>query len=329
MEGREIARVVATRQLTEEQVGIIEGATPGVAVVGARDRGQLLEEIVGAHVLFAAWGGVRLDAEILRAAANLRWIHVGSTGVETVLIPELVESDLVVTNSRRVHAVPVAEHVFAMLLALAKHLPEYDSQKARREWRRVPGDAVSGATLGIVGFGAVGREIAGRALAFGMRVLAVRRAAGDRDACGRDAAPAERVVGRERLAEVLGESDFVAICVPLTSETRGLIGRREMAAMKKGARLVNVSRGGVVDEAALVEALQSRHLAGAALDVFEREPLPPDSPLWSVDNLLMTPHVAGSRRDHIAALTEHFAENLRRWLSGEELLDIVDKRKGY
>jgi len=354
---RRLTKVVATRPLTGDQSQIIGRAVPGTALVCAGNRDELISALCCAEVLFSAWGGVDLDEDIVRAATDLKWIHVGSTGVEHVLIPEVVESDIIVTSSRTVHAVPVAEHALAMLFALAKNIHAYQRDRLSRSWRRYTSPLVEGRTIGIIGYGAIGRQVAARARALGMRVLAVRNRAessaapvgGDTGGClkpaahnsdesqatpgaprecGRTSCP-DRVYGVGHLHEALAASDYVVICLPLTPGTRNLIGEREISAMKHGAHLINVSRGGIVDEDALAGALRDGALDGAAFDVFREEPLPPDNPLWELDNLIITPHVAGSRPDHRTALAEHLAENLRRWVAGEDLIDVVDKRRGY
>lgn len=290
-------------------------------MTGAANRDELLEMVRDAEAMYFVWNGVPLDAGILAAGARLRWIHVGSTGVEKALIPELVESDITVTNARDVHAVPVTEHAFAQILTLAKCFHVYGRQQVGRVWQRGTGDILAGKVLGIIGFGSIGRELARRARAFGMKVLAVGAAA----RAGRDG----QVLGPEAMAQVLAQSDYVAICVPLTARTRGFFDRSNIFSIKKGSYLVNIARGGIVDETALVEALTTGHLAGAAFDVFAEEPLPADSPLWALENLLITPHVAGAIPNHREVLAEHFAENLRRWIAGEPLLNVVDKRRGY
>lgn len=321
---RGLTKIVTTRALTGDQTAIIAQSAPGVTVVCPGSRDEMVLVLRGAEVLFCVWGGLSLDAGLIRAAADLRWIHVGSTGVEHILIPEVVESGIVVTNSRTVHAVAVAEHALAILLALAKNMHRYHGNKMQRVWERYAMPLVRGSTAGIIGYGAIGRRVAAMARALGMRVLAVRgrRASADTTA-------SDRVYGPEGLLEVLAASDYVVVCVPLTPATRNLIGRREIEGMKNGACLINVSRGGIVDEDALAGALETGALRGAGFDVFAEEPLPATSRLWGLDSLIITPHVAGSRPDHLVALAEHFAGNLRRWIAGDEMLDVVDKRKGY
>jgi phosphoglycerate dehydrogenase-like enzyme len=246
------------------------------------------------------------------------------------MFPELVAGDVLVTNARDVHGPVVAEHALALLLALAKRLPSALRYQQARTWgqeamwqERPRPRELTDSTLVLVGMGSIGRELAARAAALGMRVLAVR------EHPQRESGAASQVFGPEELDRALAQADFVVIAAPLTPSTRGLFDAARLARMKPDAYLVNVSRGPIVDEAALAQALRKRTIAGAALDVFEAEPLPQDSPLWDLDNLLITPHTA--------AVTEklwerHYAlirENLRRFLAAEPLLGLVDKRKGY
>ncbi len=299
---------------------------PQLTVVHLDGYERLTEEICDADVLL----GWSLRPEQFAAARRLRWIHSPAAAVHQLMFPELVASDVVLTNARDVHGPVVAEHALALLLALAKCLPAAVRYQQSRTWgqqaiweERPRPCEVMGATLVLVGMGSIGREIVPRAVALGMRVVAVREHP-DRGAGG-----AHTVHGPDQLDAVLAEADFVIIAAPLTPSTRGLFDAARLTRMKSDAYLINVSRGPIVDEAALAEALRSQSIAGAALDVFSTEPLQQDSPLWGLDNLLITPHTA--------AVTEklwerHYAlihENLRRYLAGEPLLSVVDKRKGY
>jgi phosphoglycerate dehydrogenase-like enzyme len=263
-------------------------------------------------------------------AARVRWVHSTAAGVGHLLFPELVESDIVVTNARGIHARSMAEHVLGVMLAFTRRLHvARDAQHERRWtqaglWRAEPGFAeLAGSTLGIVGFGQIGRAIGQAARAFGMRVLAVRRRP------QADPAPADEQWGPERLDELLECSDWVVLAAPHTPETDRLLGADRIARMKPGARLVNIGRGALLDEAALVEALRSGRLAGAALDVTETEPLPADSPLWSMPEVIVTPHISGVGPRFWERITAQFAGNLRRFLDGRPLENLVDKRVGY
>jgi phosphoglycerate dehydrogenase-like enzyme len=264
------------------------------------------------------------------AGPTLRWAHSGSAGIGSSLFPELVRSDLVLTNSAGIHAPPMAETVIAMILHFARGLDFAVRAQARRHWFKEPFESadtpvreIGGRTLGIVGFGGIGREVGVRASALGMRVVASRR----RPIPGPPWA--EVFSGGDALDRVLERSDYLVVSVPSTGATRGLIGREELERLPAGAVVVNVARGSVLDTDALIRLLRAGRLRGAALDVFEREPLPPDSPLWSMPNVLVTPHVSGTTDGYWRREGRLILENLRRYLAGEDLLNRVDKEAGY
>ena len=267
-----------------------------------------------------------LRPEQFAVARKLSWIHSPAAAVHQLMFPELVNSNVLVTNAREVHAPVVAEHVMALLFALAKKIPQAVRLQQKHLWGKdvLKPVELAGATIGLVGLGSIGREVTKRASALGMRVIAVRKSPDRGDGEG-----VERVFPSSELDQMIGEADYVIIAAPRTAETEKLFDARRIAKMKPGACLINVSRGALVDEHALADALRSETLLGAALDVFAEEPLRSDSPLWDLENLLITPHTA--------AVTEklwqrHYAlvhENLRRFLTGEPLLGLVDKQKGY
>lgn len=267
-----------------------------------------------------------LRPEQFAVARKLRWIHSPAAAVHQLMFPELVSSDVLITNARDVHAPVVAEHVIALIFALAKKVPQAVRLQDKHIWGKdkLKPSELGGAVLGLVGLGSIGREVTKRASGLGMRVIAVRKSADKREIEG-----VERVFPTSELDRMVAEADYVVIAAPRTRETEKLFDTQRIARLKPGAFLINVSRGALVDEAALAEALRNKELAGAALDVFAEEPLPPESPLWDLQNLLLTPHTA--------AVTDklwqrHYAlvhENLRRFLSGQPLLGLVDKQKGY
>lgn len=303
---------------------------PGVEVVQRKDYGNIEGDVRDADVV-VTWS---LRPEQVRAAARLHWIHSPAAAVHLLMIPEIINSEIVVTNAGSVHGPVVAEHVIAQVLALAKRLPSAMRYQQRRQWaqdelwhEQPRPREVAGATLGLIGLGSIGREVARRALALGMRVIAVREHA-DRpvDVPG---LPAVEVFGSEQLDAVLAASDYVVLAAPLTPRTRAFINAERLARMKRDACLINVSRGALVDEAALAEALRRRRIGGAALDVFIKEPLPPESPLWELDNVLITPHSAALTDKLWERHYALFAENLRRFQAGRPLLNVIDKRKGY
>jgi phosphoglycerate dehydrogenase-like enzyme len=305
----------------------LEREFPDVRFESPPDRAAADRAVAGADVVL----GWAVNAGNLARAERLRWIHLTAAGVASYLFPALIESPVVVTNARGLHAASMSEHALAMMLALARKLHLARDAQRERRWtqdeqfgdRQPPFAQLEGGTLGIVGFGAVGRALAVRARALGMRVLVVRRRP--------DAAPgpADAQWGRERLPELLERSDWVVLVAASTAETHRLVGRAELARMKPGAVLINLGRGALVDEAALVEALIAGRIAGAALDVFEREPLPPGSPLWTLPQVLITPHTSGLGPRFWERTCELFARNLRRFRAGEPLENVVDKRAGY
>ena len=293
-----------------------------------RDSYEGLEEhLRDAEILFT----ISLRAEQFAFAKKLRWIHAPSAAVHQLLFPELVKSDVVMTNSREVHGPVVAEHVMALMFALAKKIPLAVRLQGKRIWGQqaiwdegAHPREIGSATLGLIGVGSIGGRVAEMASALGMRVIAVR----EHVEKGRPAG-VERVYPPRAMDEVLRESDLVVLAAPLLNETRGLINAARLGVMKPTAYLINVGRGPQVDEKALVEALRSRRIAGAALDVFEQEPLQEDSSLWELENLLITPHTAGLTEKLWHRHYELFSENLRRYFAGRELRFVVDKGKGY
>jgi len=299
---------------------------PHITFLHARDRHENLSLAPDADIAFA----LLLGPDVVAAAPRLRWVHGSAHAVGQFPLRELAARRILVTNSRGIQSAPIAEHVMAGILALARRLPDVLARQAQRAW--TPNDfvgaaspwSIAGKTVGIIGLGTLGQAIAVRARSFGMRVLGMRR----REALG---APPEvdRIVTRENLPAFLAESDVVVLAAPSTPGTTRILDAPAIATLKPGAIVVNVSRGELVDEQALAEALESGRLGGAILDVFEREPLPLASPLWSRPNVIVTPHMAGFRSDHFDAVVALFSENLRRFERGTDLLNTVDLEAGY
>jgi len=267
-----------------------------------------------------------LRPEQFAVAKKLRWIHSPAAAVHQLMFPQLVDSEVMVTNARDVHAPVVAEHVIALLFALAKKIPEAVRLQDQHIWGKdkLKPRELSGATIGLLGLGSIGREVAKRASAMGMRVIAVRKTRQKENVEG-----VSRVLAPAELDQMLGESDYVVIAAPRTPETEKIFDAQRFAKVKPGGCLINVSRGALVDEVALSDALRNQLLAGAALDVFAEEPLRSDSPLWDLQNVIITPHTAAVT-DKLWA--RHYAlvhDNLLRYLARRPLLGLVDKRKGY
>lgn len=285
------------------------------------------EQLPDAEVVIA-WS-IRPDQ--FQTAKKLRWIHSPAAAVHQLMFPELVNSRVQVTNARNVHGPVVAEHVIALIFALAKKIPHAVKMQAKHVWakgtmfqERPPTREVAGATVGLVGLGSIGREVAKRASALGMRVMATREHPEKGGSPG-----VERVFASKDLDQMIAESDYVVLAAPITSDTQGIMNAERFGKMKKEACLINVGRGPLLDNAALVEALRRKRIGGAALDVFDQEPLPQESPLWDLENLLITPHSAAITEKLWGRHYELIKENLRRYLAGEELLATVDKKRGY
>lgn len=310
--------------LSDDQIARIEDAAPGANLIVTRDREEIaavLDEIE----IIAGWG---FPYELLPEADHLRWFQQWAAGADWLLRhPAAAEMDFVLTNASGVHPIPIAEHVFGLLLTFARDLHQAVRAQERHEWiHQSEQDALFelyGKRMLLIGVGAIGERIAEVGVALGMDVWGVRRD----PTVG--AAGVAAMFGPDRLLELLPDVDVVVLTVPLTEETRGMIGERELEAMRPDAYLVNIGRGGTVDEDALIRALREGQLAGAGLDVFEEEPLPEESPLWTMEQVIVTSHYAGiTPRYHERAL-DIFLENLRRYRAGEPLQNVVDKALGY
>jgi phosphoglycerate dehydrogenase-like enzyme len=300
---------------------------PGLQIVRFSTRDGREEELDDAAIIFT-WA---LKPEQFQRAAQLQWIHCPAAAVHPLIFPELVNSNVVLTNGRNVHGPVVAEHVLALIFAVAKNLPYAMRLQVRHVWgpelmwtESARPREVAGATLGLVGVGSIGSAVAKSAAALGMDVLATRQDP-------RKAVPegVRKVFAAMELPKMLAESDYVVVAVPVTASTQKMIDEKCLAAMRPSACLINVGRGALLDEVALANALRTKKIAAAALDVFEKEPLPQDSPLWDMENVLITPHTAGLTNKLWERQYMVFSENLKRFLNGQPLLAVVDKHKGY
>ena len=275
-----------------------------------------------------AWIGRIPREAFLAAGPGLRWVHSTGAGIETLAaIPELVESEVTVTNTRGGHAPTIADHTFALLLSLARKLPALQADQREHVWAgagsRVGMRQLGGMTMTIVGFGNIGRAIGKRAVAFDMRVRGVDPFPGETPP------GVEAVWPLDRLDEALAETAALVVAAPLTPQTRGLIDARRIGLLPPGAYLIAISRGGIVEEAPLIDALAAGRLAGAGLDVTATEPLPPDDPLWDAPNLILTPHCSGASRQTTERVWELTTENVRHFVAGRPLTNICDKRAGF
>lgn len=304
----------------------IRARYPEMRVVYLPDYTRLIEELPDTHIFV----GASLRAEQFAHACSVQWIHSTAAGVSQLMYPELRNSGVIITNTSGISSVPMAEHTMGLILALARNFP--DSLRCQEQAKWAQQDLwdkphhlseINGSLLLIVGYGSIGRELAKRARAFDMRVWGVTRSGrGDRT-------HAEKILSIEQLHEALPHADYVVVAAPDTPDTKRLIGAEQIGRMKRGARFINVSRGSLLDETALIAALQSRALSGAALDVTEVEPLPSDSPLWRAPNLFITPHTSAISERLWPRETELLLKLLDEWFSGKELSNRVDLSRGY
>ncbi len=325
---------VGYMNIRAEQVERIRAEFPSLRVIWARSRAEFEANLPEADVVFVNL----LTPTDLARAKKLRWAHSTFAGVDKSLFPELVDSDVILTRSGGTASIGIAEQVMGSLVYFARGMDLAVAAQAKRQWVRDQvgnvADELFGATLGILGLGDIGCEIGRRAKAFGMRVVGLRRGEpagrpGPRAAEGAEREYVDEVYGPDGLAALLGEAKYVVLALPLTPETHHLMGTDQFAAMRDGAVLVNIGRGSLVDEPALARALVEGKLRGAALDVFEVEPLPADSPLWAFSNVLITPHTAGMNPSYLDRATDILCRNLHHLLNGEPLENVVDKKAGY
>ena len=312
-------------------LAVLEGDRhpPGMAPIEAsatvrytRDE-RLAETLRGADALFLYDFQSSALRDAWASADRLRWVHIAAAGVDPVLFPALRDSDVVLTNSRGVFDDAIAEYVLGLILAMAKDFARTIELQCQGRWRHRESERIAGARVLVVGTGPIGRAVARMLRAVGMRVSGMgRRFRGNDPDFG-------TVYPSAELAAWLPETDYIVAVAPLTEQTKGMFDETAFAAMKSGARFVNVGRGALVDTSALVEALRGGRLAGAALDVFATEPLPPESPLWNLPGVLVSPHMSGDFVGWRDSLVEVFADNFQRWQTGRHLRNVVDKQLGY
>ena len=264
----------------------------------------------------------KYDKRWILGATQLKWLHVGGTGIDRLLPLDDLKPDLVISNTPGLNAEMMADYVLCTLLMLTWNFPRLWRNQMAGKWERWGVERVEGKVLVLVGVGNIGRAITRRAGLLALRVIGVKRSP-------QPVPGVERVVGIDQLHPVLREADYVVLAVPLTNDTRGLIGRRELEAMKASACLINISRGSIVQEQALIAALKAGDIAGAALDVFETEPLAPESELWKLENVILTPHLSSWSKDYRMRAADIFGVNLDRYLSGQPLAHVIDREKDY
>ncbi|MEX0332210.1 MAG: D-2-hydroxyacid dehydrogenase [Puniceicoccaceae bacterium] len=312
------------KHLTAERREILQTCSVTREVVFANTREEILPFLDRIEVALG-----KFPRDVLGMAPNLVWFQQLGTGTEWLSNhPEAIEHPFMLTNCSDDYGVVLAEHVMALILAVARQLPEHFAAQQRREWGDPPFSdprkfELRGKNLLLVGVGSIGMEIARRASGFAMHISGLRSAPATAEA------PFERMYGSDQLPEALSNADLVVNSLPLTPSTRGFFDRQAIGHMKPGACFFNIGRGQTVDEAALIEALQSGRLAGAGLDVFAEEPLPSDSPLWGLSNVIITPHDGGNHDKRYESWVETVFDNLQRFSTGEPLRNVVDKRSGY
>jgi phosphoglycerate dehydrogenase-like enzyme len=297
----------------------------GIQVRIGKTAAALGDAVGRARVLFS-WAGSKDEVrKVMEGAPNLEWIHVRHAGLDRFLFPELIESAIPLTNGSGVFSQSLGEFAILGALYFAKDVPRILKAKSARRWDVFDVAAVRTQTMGIVGYGDIGRAVARRAKALDMRVVALRRnpapRAGDEYV--------DQLYATKNLHAMLAECDYVVVAAPLTPETAGMIGKSEFERMKPDAIIMNIGRGPVIDESAMVDALRQKQIRGAWLDVFDVEPLPPDHPLWSMDNVFISAHCADHTKDWLQDAVDFFVDQFERWRKGEPLKNIVDKRAGY
>lgn len=307
-------RLVAITPPSFEPLDALRREEPGAEIIASEDLQELHAAVPGAEVVLLAPRHGRLLTELWRDLSATKWIHALGAGVEALPFDLLRRSDIIVTNSRGLYADALGEFAIAGMLWFAKDLRRIVRNQAARRWERLEVERLEGKTVGVIGYGGIGQAVGRRATALGMRVVSVRR---------------QQEFGDATVDEVIAEADYLVLSTPLTPSTFHLLNRERIGAMRPESVLINISRGQIVDEAALAEALQAKKIRGAVLDVFETEPLPAESPLWALENVLISPHSADHTADsHHRAMT-FFIENLRRYQRGESLENVVDKEQGY
>jgi phosphoglycerate dehydrogenase-like enzyme len=333
---------ILSARFRESDFARIQATSPASRLVSVSLEGLSDDDLTDVEVLLRGPMPAATFDRLLARCPRLSWVHSATAGVERVLTPAAAARGLRITNARGVFSEPIAEYVLMMVLSVVRRLPQLLELQRERTWQPLPAREMRDVTVGVVGLGSIGRAVARLALAFGARVVAMRRG-GDPRREGGEGHPGEaeragerrrepgldRVLTSEQLPELLAESDFVVLALPLTEETENLMGAENLSRMRPGAWLINVARGRLVDEHALLRALGEGGIGGAILDTLREEPLAPDSPLWDAPNLIITPHTSWSSGRVLDRSIDLFCENLRRYRAGEPLLNPVDPAHGY
>jgi phosphoglycerate dehydrogenase-like enzyme len=309
-------------ELPQDQIEEVQRLVPHMQVLVTEDLAEIEAALPEIEV-----AARRFPHDLIPRAPKLRWLQQWGAGADWLLrYPEVARLDFVLTNASGVHAIPISEHILALLFAFARRIHKAVRAQEQRRWERSRDEPIfelAGKTMVLIGVGAIGERTAKASAALGMRVLGVRYDP------SLGAEGVEVMYGPDQLLEILPQADFVVLTVPLTEGTRGMIGESELRAMKPTAHIVSIGRGGTIDEEALIRALQEGWIAGAGLDVFAVEPLPASSPLWGIENVIVTAHYAGLTPHYEERAMAIFVDNLRRYVAGEPLLNVVDKQLGY
>ncbi|HYW47351.1 MAG TPA: D-2-hydroxyacid dehydrogenase [Bryobacteraceae bacterium] len=318
--------VVVLADPTEPELAMLERLPPETSLAVGDSAEAFRRAAADAEVIFNWSLAGDMLREVFGMCPLVRWVHTRSAGLDNILFPELVESPVPLTNGSGVFSAPLGEFAMAAILFFAKDLRRMVRNQMAGRWEQFDIAEIEGQTLGIIGYGDIGRAVATRARALGMQVVAVKRQ-------GPPLYNVDPLVSRiyspDRRIEMIARCDYVVMAAPLTAETRGMIGEPEFAAMKASAVVINLGRGPVIDEAAMVRALSARRIRGAALDVFDQEPLAEGHPFYQLDNLLLSPHCADHTPDWLERAMQFFIDQFERFRKGEPLLNVVDKRRGY
>lgn len=314
--------LVTTCPVSDKHIAKIREVAPMLEARVHPNVQEAMDDLPFAEIMITY--GEDLTPQIIENCVQLKWIMVISAGLELMPFAAIAERGILVTNARGIHKIPMAEYALGMILMFSRRFVELYQNQMQHKWdRTIRIDELNGQTLGVVGAGAIGSEIAKRAKAFGMKTLGVATTL-------RQQEEFDEMFDRSRMDEVIQRSDYLVMITPLTDETKGLIGAREIGLMKSNAVLINISRGAVVDESALLAALQTRAIRGAGLDVFNVEPLPEDHPFWSLDNVVLTPHLSSRSPKYMERAQEIFQHNLAVYVTQQgEMINRIDVKKGY
>jgi phosphoglycerate dehydrogenase-like enzyme len=306
--------ILCPRKLDEKIEKKIKDVSDEIELIATDDKNIISKHWPKMEILFSG----RLSAKELKEAKNLKWVQATSAGVDYYMFDEFINSNVKLTNVRGMHGRTISEHVLMMMLVISRNLTTAFNNQNKKIWERYEADLILNKKLVIVGLGGIGKELAKVASSMGLEIIGV-------DINDPELSYIKKVYKPENLQEALSLGDFIVIATPLTDETYHLISENEFNAMKKTAAFINIARGKVVDQNALYQILKDKKIANAAIDVFEEEPLDTDSPLWNLDNIIITPHVAGTMPEYMENASDIFVENLKLYLKNEHLKNLVDK----